>query len=135
MFIRQYRKLNLLTEFSNSIFIKFILKLFVVLILFKIHTCTRFCLLYAFYLSFRCKKAKIFQGLYFTREPPSRLCYESVVGLTAPWDSHLHFTTFKNSILVQKIPAFHFGRYCIFVPPLLLLLMTHHEKTQLKAVP
>ena len=35
-------------------------------------------------------------------EPPPRLQYESFVELTAPWEPHLHFTTFKNSILLQK---------------------------------
>ena len=35
-------------------------------------------------------------------EPPPRLHYESFVELTAPWEPHLHFTTFKNSISVQK---------------------------------
>ena len=36
------------------------------------------------------------------RESPPRLRYESVAELTAPWDPHLHFTTFENSVLQQK---------------------------------
>ena len=36
------------------------------------------------------------------RQPPEMLCYESVAGLTAPWEPQMHFTTFENSILVQK---------------------------------
>ena len=34
--------------------------------------------------------------------PPTRLCHEPVAELTAPQDTHLHFTTFKNSIFAQK---------------------------------
>ena len=35
-------------------------------------------------------------------EPLPWLCHEPVAELTALWDPHLHFTTFKNSIIVQK---------------------------------
>ena len=46
------------------------------------------------------KRPKFFKG--FTPESPSRLCHEPVAELTAPQDTHLHFTTFKNSIFFQK---------------------------------
>ena len=46
------------------------------------------------------KDQKFFRG--FTPKPPPRLCHEPVAELTAPQDTHLHFTTFKNSIFVQK---------------------------------
>ena len=36
-------------------------------------------------------------------DPPPRLHYESVAELTAPCDVCLHFATFKNSILFQKM--------------------------------
>ena len=35
-------------------------------------------------------------------EPPPKLCHEPVAELTAPQDTHLHFTTFNISIFVQK---------------------------------
>ena len=35
-------------------------------------------------------------------EPQPRLCHEPVAELTAPQNTHLHFTTFKNSIFVEK---------------------------------
>ena len=64
MSVRRHEKLNLLIEFSNSIFIKSYLKHFVIEISFKIHWCTRFLLFKAIYLSSRCKKARIFQRIY-----------------------------------------------------------------------
>ena len=63
---------------------------------------TRFLLSWAIYLSFRCKKAKIFQELY-PLEPAPRLHSKSIAELTAPWDLFLYFTTFENSILHQKM--------------------------------
>ena len=33
---------------------------------------------------------------------PPRLCYEPVVERAAPLKAHLSFTTFKNSVFVQK---------------------------------
>ena len=50
------------------------------------------------YLSSRCKKVKIFQGL---PEPPAGLHHEPVVELTAPQYPNLHFTTLENKIFVQ----------------------------------
>ena len=38
----------------------------------------------------------------FTPEPPPRLCHGPYAELTAPQDTHLHFTTCKNSVFVQK---------------------------------
>ena len=35
-------------------------------------------------------------------EPPARLNYESLAEFTVPSEPHLHFTIFKNSILLQK---------------------------------
>ena len=35
-------------------------------------------------------------------EPLTGLCHEPAAELTAPQETHLHFTTFKNSIFVQK---------------------------------
>ena len=55
----------------------------------------------SYFLSFSFKKAKIFHELYPVNPPP-RLHYEFIVELTAPWDPHLHFTTFENSILIHK---------------------------------
>ena len=46
------------------------------------------------------KRPTFFRG--FTPEPPPRICHEPVAELTAVQDTHLHFTTFKNSIFVQK---------------------------------
>ena len=46
------------------------------------------------------KRPTFFRG--FTPKPPPRLCHEPVAELTAPQDTHLHFTTLKNSIIVQK---------------------------------
>ena len=47
------------------------------------------------------KKDQNFSGV-LPPNPPPRLCHEPVAELTAPQDTHLHFTTFKNSIFVQK---------------------------------
>ena len=46
-------------------------------------------------------KNKIFQRSY-PPKPFPRLCHEPVAEFTASPDTHLHFTTFKNSIFVQK---------------------------------
>ena len=46
------------------------------------------------------KRPTFFRG--FTPKPPPRLCHEPIAELTAPQDTHLHFTTSKNSIFVQK---------------------------------
>ena len=49
----------------------------------------------------RCKKTKLLQGF----NPPElqpRLHHTPVVELTMPGDSHLHFTTLQNSIIVKK---------------------------------
>ena len=46
------------------------------------------------------KRLKFLGG--FRPEPLPRLCHEPGAELTAPQDTHLHFTTFKNSIFVQK---------------------------------
>ena len=43
----------------------------------------------------------MFQGFY-SSEPSPRQCHELVAELKAPQDPHIHFTTFKNSIFVQK---------------------------------
>ena len=56
---------------------------------------------YKLFICLRSTKAKIFQKALPYESPP-RLCYESVAKFAAPFDSHMHFTTFKNSILVQK---------------------------------
>ena len=98
MSVRLHKNLDFLMEFSNSVFVKFYFKQFGVEITFKIHWLTRFHLDF-FYLSFRCRKATIFQGLHTVNPPPN---YESIAELTAFWDPHLHLTTFENSILVQK---------------------------------
>ena len=43
----------------------------------------------------------MFQGFYPSETSPG--CrHELVVELTAPRDPHVHFTTFENSIFVQK---------------------------------
>ena len=47
------------------------------------------------------KKDQNFLGV-LPPEPPPRLCHEPVAELTAYQDTHLHFTTFKNSIFVQQ---------------------------------
>ena len=47
------------------------------------------------------KRPKLFRG--FTPESPPRLCHEPVAELTAPQDTHLHFTTFKNSVKIQSL--------------------------------
>ena len=57
--------------------------------------------IWAIYLSSRCKKTKSFQELY-SLNPPSGLRHESIAELTLPQDPNLRFTTFKNSIFVQK---------------------------------
>ena len=46
------------------------------------------------------KRPTFFRG--FTPETPTRLYHEPVAEITAPQDTHLHFTTFKNPIFVQK---------------------------------
>ena len=61
---------------------------------------TKFLLFQAIYLSSRCKKTQIFQGFYLSRPSPGR--HELVAELTVPRDLHVHFTTFENSIFVQK---------------------------------
>ena len=47
------------------------------------------------------KKDQNFLGV-LPPKPPPRLCHEPIGELTAPQDTQLHFTTFKNSIFVQK---------------------------------
>ena len=47
------------------------------------------------------KKDQHFSGV-LPPKPPPRLCHEPIAELTAPQDTQLHFTTFKNSIFVQK---------------------------------
>ena len=46
------------------------------------------------------KDLKFFRS--FTPEPPPGLCHEPVAELTTSQDTTLHFTTFRNSIFVQK---------------------------------
>ena len=46
------------------------------------------------------KKDQHFSGVL--PQTPPRLCHEPITELTTPQDTHLHFTTFKNSIFVQK---------------------------------
>ena len=79
----------------------FSLKHFGIKVPFKIHWLTSFLRLEAAYKPSRYKKGqKLSEAL--PREPPSKFHYESDAELTAPWDAHLHFATFKNQILVQK---------------------------------
>ena len=47
------------------------------------------------------KRAKCFRG-FTCHDPLTGLCHEPFTELTAPPDPHLHFTTLKNSIFVQK---------------------------------
>ena len=44
----------------------------------------------------------MFQGFH-PFEPSPGCHYELVAELAAPQDPHIHFTTFKNSIFVQKM--------------------------------
>ena len=43
----------------------------------------------------------MFQGIY-PSEPSPRRRYVLVAELAVPRDPHLHFTTFENSVFVQK---------------------------------
>ena len=47
------------------------------------------------------KKDQNFLGVLPPELPP-KFCHEPVAELTAPQDTHLHFTPSKNSIFVQK---------------------------------
>ena len=47
---------------------------------------------------------------------------------------YLRWTTYRQLASYPRAPAAKGAIYCTFVP-LLLLLMTHHEKTWLKALP
>ena len=96
---RWLKKINLLIEFWNSIFIKFYFKTYWhwTYIQKKLACKVSFKL---FIYSPHEKRPKFFRG--FTPKPPPRICHEPVAELTAPQDTHLHFTTFKNSIFVQK---------------------------------
>ena len=47
------------------------------------------------------QKDQTFSGI-LPPKPPPELSHKPVAKLAAPQDSHLHFTTFENSIFVQK---------------------------------
>ena len=101
MSVRRHKKLNVLIELSIQIQSskKIIIKHLVLTLRSKYID-----LLGLFFYKFKSPlstKAKIFQKALPYESPP-RLCYESVAKFAAPFDSHVHFTTFKNSILVQK---------------------------------
>ena len=100
MLDRQHKKLNVLIELLNSIFIKCFLKHLVVELAFKINNLTKFLLFSATYFSSKCKKVKIFQMLNPLN--PHQGSTMNTAEITAPCKPQLHFTTFKNSIFVQK---------------------------------
>ena len=62
-------------------------------------------LVYFYFKLFVCppdiKWPKCFGG-YTPHEPPPRPCFEFIVVGTVPWETHLHFTTVKDSIFVKK---------------------------------
>ena len=48
------------------------------------------------------KRPKCFRDFNPLESPP-RVCQELAVKIKAPWDLHLHFITFENSIYVQNV--------------------------------
>ena len=62
-------------------------------------------LVYFYFKLFVCppdiKWPKCFGG-YTPHEPPPTPCFEFIVVGIVPWETHLHFTTVKDSIFVKK---------------------------------
>ena len=107
---------------KNSILISFIVKHPDIEPAFKLISLLGFFHFKLFFFSSKCKKANAFQKLYLTPwiitknfmtpfcgwgSTVSRLscvltCQQLIVKITAPWDLHLLYTTFENSIFVQN---------------------------------
>ena len=96
---RLHKQLNLLIEFSNSILINLFENHIGIELSFKINSLTMFLPFWAICLSSRCKKAKIFQGLYLLN-PYQGPAMNPFWSLQCFETSHLQFTTFENSIFV-----------------------------------
>ena len=94
------KKPNLLIEFSNSIFIKFYFKAY------WCWTCIQNKSAYYVSSILSCLFPDVKRPTFFSGplppEPPPMILHEPVVELSAPRAPHLHFTTFENSIFVQK---------------------------------
>ena len=100
---RRHKKLNLLIKFSNFIFTKFYFKPYWrwTFIQNNLACYVSSILSYLQYLPSRCKKAKISQGLYLLN-PNQDSAMNPLQSLQHLEASHLQFTTFENSVFVQK---------------------------------
>ena len=102
MSVRCHKKLDLLIEFSDSVFTNFILKHVGIDFAFKIKLIYKFSSILSYSFVLQIEKGQNFSGTLLP-EPPSRLRHEPIAEFAVSQDPNLHFTTFENSIFVQKM--------------------------------
>ena len=98
---RRLKKLDLLIEFSNPIFIKFYFKAERRWTCIQNDIASKLFSVLSYLFALQMWKDQNFSGL-LPHKPSPGLLHEPVVELTATQDPHLHFATFENLIFAEK---------------------------------